>query len=86
MVGDALQAGVQNEVLKRGRWVAPKGGIVEGIASKPRFAWTPTEIEFFDQVSKQVQSFRVEGMEFAQPRCLKLSLDAETGRLGRTRP
>jgi TIR domain len=55
--------------------------IVEGIASKPRFAWTPTEIEFFDQVSKQVQRFRVEGMEFAQPRCLKLSLDAGTVRL-----
>jgi hypothetical protein len=59
----------------------PPSLIVEGIASKPRFAWRPTEIEFFDQVSKQVQSFRVEGMEFVQPRCLKLSLDAETARL-----
>jgi hypothetical protein len=59
----------------------PPSLIVEGITSKPAIAWRPTAVEFFDQVSKQVQSFRVEGMEFVQPRCLKLSLDAETVRL-----
>ena len=52
--------------------------IVEGITSKPAVAWSPTEIEFLDTVSKQVQSFRVEGMKFLQPRSLKLPLAAET--------
>ena len=52
--------------------------IVEGIPSKPAVAWSPTEIEFLDPATKQVQRFRVEGMKFLQPRSLKLPLAAET--------
>ena len=51
--------------------------LVEGITSKPGMAWSPTEIEFLDPMSKQVQSFRVEGMKFLPPRSLKLPLSAE---------
>jgi hypothetical protein len=54
--------------------------IVEGIASKPTVAWSPTEIEFLDPASKQVQRFRVEGMKFLPPRSIKLPLAGETVR------
>jgi hypothetical protein len=55
----------------------PRSLLVEGITSKPAVAWSPTEIEFLDPMSKQVQSFRVEGMKFLPPRSLKLPLAAE---------
>ena len=58
----------------------PRSLLVEGITSKPTIAWTPTEIEFLDPESKQVQTFRVNGMEFLRPRSLKLPLAAETVR------
>ena len=60
----------------------PRSLIVEGIASKPKTAWSPTEIEFLDPASKQLQSFRVEGMKFLQPRSLKLPLAAEISQAG----
>lgn len=55
----------------------PRSLLVEGITSKPAFTWSPTEIEFLDPASKQVQSFRVEGMQFLPPRSLKLPLAGE---------
>jgi hypothetical protein len=59
----------------------PPSLIVEGITSKPDLAWRPTGIEFFDHATKQVHTFRVEGMEFVQPLSLKLPLAAETIRM-----
>lgn len=43
----------------------------------PMMAWSPTEVEFLDRASNQVQIFPVEGMEFLQPRSLKLPLAGE---------
>jgi len=56
----------------------PRSLLLEGITSKPAVAWSPTEIEFLDRASKQVQTFRIEGMQFLQPRSLKLALAPET--------
>jgi hypothetical protein len=50
----------------------PPSLIVEGIDSKPALTWTPTEIEFFDNASKMIQTFRFEGMQFFRPRSLRL--------------
>jgi hypothetical protein len=52
----------------------PRSLLVEGISSKPTMAWSPTEIEFFDPASGQVQRFGVEGMEFVRHASLKLPL------------
>jgi len=52
----------------------PRSLLVEGIGSKPTMDWSPTEIEFFDPASGQVQRFGIEGMEFVRHASLKLAL------------
>ena len=50
----------------------PPSLIIEGIESRPALTWTPTEIEFFDNASKMVQTFRFESMQFRSPGSLRL--------------
>jgi hypothetical protein len=50
--------------------------LVEGVGTKPALDWKPTEIEFVDDTSGQVQKFEVEGMEFVRPASLKLGIVA----------
>jgi hypothetical protein len=52
----------------------PKTLIVEGIAPLPKVDWQPTDVEFIDVTSGQVETFRIDGMTFVRPSSLKLPL------------
>jgi hypothetical protein len=48
--------------------------LVEGIDQKPPSGWDPTEVEFRDAITGQVELFRVEGANLAGPSRLKLPI------------
>jgi hypothetical protein len=50
--------------------------LVEGVGSKLTLAWNPTEVEFLDSASGQIQKFEVSGIEFLQPGSLKMPIAA----------
>jgi hypothetical protein len=52
----------------------PKTLIVEGILPLPKIDWQPTDAEFTDVTSGQVETFRIDGMTFVRPSSLKLPL------------
>jgi hypothetical protein len=49
---------------------------VEGVEAPPNIKWTPTDVEFVDESTQQIESFRVGGLEYVHPGKLKLPLDA----------
>lgn len=51
-----------------------KSLLVEGADPRPLGEWTPNEVEFVDTLSGQVERFRVDGMQFLPPACLKLPI------------
>jgi hypothetical protein len=48
--------------------------LVEGIDRRPPDGWNPTEVEFSDTITGQVEVFRVEGAEPVAPSRLKLPI------------
>jgi hypothetical protein len=54
----------------------PRTLLVEGVGAPPNIKWTPTDVEFVDESTQQIESFRVGGLEYVHPGKLKLPLDA----------
>jgi hypothetical protein len=50
--------------------------ILEGIDRGTLPGWNPNEIEFVDKVQGRVECFKVEGMQFVPPACLKLPISS----------
>lgn len=48
--------------------------LVEGVGTFPNIDWNPTDVEFTDEVSGKVETFRVRGMQVIRPDKLKLPL------------
>lgn len=48
--------------------------LVEGLSSMPSFDWQPTNVEFMDNTTGKVETFRVDGMEYIRPGRLKLPI------------
>jgi len=48
--------------------------LVEGIDQRPLEGWNPTEAEFKDAITGQLERFRVDGMQFLLPARLKLPI------------
>ena len=53
----------------------PRTLLVEGVGAPPNIKWTPTDVEFVDESTQQIESFRVGGLEYVHPGKLKLPLD-----------
>jgi TIR domain len=51
--------------------------LVENLDSMPNIDWKPTDVEFMDDASGKVETFRVEGMEYIRPGRLKLPIVSE---------
>jgi hypothetical protein len=51
--------------------------LVEGLGSPPNIDWRPTDVEFKDNDTGKVVTFRVDGMEYALPGRLKLPIVSE---------
>jgi hypothetical protein len=51
--------------------------VVEGLDSMPKIDWQPTDVEFEDDATGKVQTFRVDGMEYIRPGRLKLPIVSE---------
>ena len=54
----------------------PRTLLVEGVGAPPNIKLTPTDVEFVDESTQQIESFRVGGLEYVHPGKLKLPLDA----------
>ena len=52
----------------------PRSLLIEGVGANPNLDWSPTDVEFTDETTKKVETFRVQGMQFLRPDKLKLSL------------
>ncbi len=48
--------------------------LVEGLGSMPDIDWQPTDVEFMDDTTGKVESFRVGGMQYIRPSRLKLPI------------
>jgi hypothetical protein len=48
--------------------------LVEGLGSMPSIDWQPTDVEFMDDATGNVEAFRVDGMEYIRRDRLKLSI------------
>ncbi len=48
--------------------------LVEGVGTFPNINWNPTDIEFTDEATEKVETFRVRGMQVVRPDKLKLPL------------
>jgi hypothetical protein len=48
--------------------------LVEGLGSMPNIDWQPTDVEFKDDATGKVETFRVDGMEYVRPGRLKLPI------------
>jgi len=51
-----------------------KSLLVEGTDPEPLGEWAPNEVEFVDNVTKESQVFRIDGMQFVPPASLKLPI------------
>jgi hypothetical protein len=52
----------------------PRSLLIEGVSTNPKLDWSPTDVEFTDENTKKVETFRVGAMQFLRPDKLKLSL------------
>ena len=48
--------------------------LVEGLRSIPSIDWQPTEVEFMDNTTRKVETFRVDGMQYIRSGRLKLPI------------
>ena len=48
--------------------------LVEGAGPQPSMDWQPNQVEFVDETTGKVETFRVEGMEYVRPGRLKLPI------------
>jgi hypothetical protein len=48
--------------------------LVEGLEAMPSIEWQPTDVEFKDETSGTVETFRVDGMQYIRPGKLKLPI------------
>jgi hypothetical protein len=48
--------------------------LVEGLDSMPEIDWEPTAVEFMDDATGKVETFRVDGMQYVRPGRLKLPI------------
>jgi hypothetical protein len=54
----------------------PRTLLIESVGASPDINWKPTDVEFVDETTGKVESFRVGGMEYIRPSTLKLPIDA----------
>jgi len=54
----------------------PRTLLIEGVGASPNISWKPTDVEFVDETTGKVESFRVGGMEYLRPSKLKVPIDA----------
>jgi hypothetical protein len=54
----------------------PRTLLIEGVGASPNINWKPTDVEFVDETTRKVETFRVNGMQYVRPSKLKLSIDA----------
>jgi hypothetical protein len=54
----------------------PRTLLVEGVGESPNINWTPTDVEFVDDATGKVETFRVGGMQYIRPGKLKVPIDA----------
>lgn len=52
----------------------PRTLLVEGVGSSPNIGWQPTDVEFVDDATGKVETFRIDGMEYVRPGKLKLPI------------
>jgi hypothetical protein len=48
--------------------------LVEGLGSTPNIDWHPTDVEFMDDATGMVETFRVDGMQYVRPGRLRLPI------------
>jgi hypothetical protein len=48
--------------------------LVEGLGSMPNINWQPADVEFKDDATRKIETFRVDGMEYIRPGRLKLPI------------
>jgi hypothetical protein len=48
--------------------------LVEGLGSMPGIDWQHTDVEFTDDASARLETFRVDGMQYIRPGKLKLPI------------
>jgi hypothetical protein len=48
--------------------------LVEGLGSMPSIDWQPTDVEFMNDATGKVETFRVDGMQYIRPSKLKLPI------------
>ena len=54
----------------------PRTLLIEGVSESPNINWKPTDVEFVDDTTGKVETFRVGGMQYIRPGKLKVSIDA----------
>lgn len=48
--------------------------LIDGLGSMPNIDWQPTDLEFMNDASRKVETFRVDGMAYIRPGRLKLPI------------
>jgi hypothetical protein len=51
--------------------------LVEGLGAMPNIDWQPTDVEFMDDATRKVETFRVNDMQYIRPGRLKLPIVPE---------